>query len=96
MESWTELNQAHFDSEAANYDAKHEKAAGEIARRIHAKFDFIGVDWVEDDSSEDEECSASGEEPEREVRFLDYACGTGSMSRVSLPSPISFLVAACC
>lgn len=85
MESLKELNQAHFDSEAANYDTKHEKATEEIARRINEKLDFIGVDWVQDGSSDDEQ-DKTDEKPAREVKFLDYACGTGSMSRVSPPS----------
>lgn len=79
-----ELNRAHFDSEASSYDAKHEKATGEIARRIESRLDFIGVDWVEDDDSEEEDESKAGKTSKREVRLLDYACGTGSMSRVSL------------
>lgn len=43
--------------------------------RIQARRDFIGADWVED---EDEEGAKS-------VRFLDYACGTGLLSRVWIP-----------
>lgn len=66
--------------EAANYDAKHEKATAEIVRRIEARRDFIGVDWIKDDSSDDEGDAG----PTRAVRVLDYACGTGAMSRVGL------------
>lgn len=68
-----------LSDEAANYDAKHEKTITEISRRIEARRALIGVEWVEDDEDD------SNEEG-RAVRVLDYACGTGSMSRVS-PGP---------
>lgn len=73
-------------NEASHYDSKHEQATEEIARRIESRLDFIGVNWVEDESSEDEGDKPDGKF-ERQVRLLDYACGTGSMSRVSLCSP---------
>lgn len=65
-----------ISDEAANYDAKHEKTITEISRRIEARRGLIGIEWVEDDEDD------SNEEG-RAVRVLDYACGTGSMSRVS-------------
>lgn len=73
-------------NEASGYDSKHEQATEEIARRIKAKLDFLGVNWVQDDSSEDEDEPKDGK-TEKQVRLLDYACGTGSMSRVSLLCP---------
>lgn len=84
MESRKEQNRAHFDTQAASYDTKHEKATEEIARRINTKLDFLRVDWADDASSEEGDGRAD-EKPQRQVRLLDYACGTGSMSRVSLP-----------
>ncbi|KAF3759937.1 S-adenosyl-L-methionine-dependent methyltransferase [Cryphonectria parasitica EP155] len=71
--------------EAANYDEKHEKAAAEIARRIGARRGFIGVPWIEDDDSEEDGKSETDAEPARAVRVLDYACGTGAMSRSFAP-----------
>lgn len=98
-------------NEAENYDAKHERAALEIVRRVQAKRNVIGLDWIEDED-EDEESEAEAEaeseadsdhdgaadqeeqqrqqqrsansskQPSRSVRVLDYACGTGAMSRV--------------
>ncbi|KAK7743767.1 hypothetical protein SLS53_003786 [Cytospora paraplurivora] len=90
---FTKLNQDHFDNEAAGYDARHEKTTEEIARRIEARRDFIGVDWVEDDStSEDEDEDEEDNDahhgpppPGKTVKILDYACGTGSMSRALAP-----------
>ncbi|KAG8161031.1 hypothetical protein KVR01_009295 [Diaporthe batatas] len=78
MDGKTKLNQDFFDNEAASYDAKHEKTTAEIARRIEARRGLIGVQWVEDDEDD------SNEEG-RAVRVLDYACGTGSMSRAFAP-----------
>ncbi|ROV94867.1 hypothetical protein VSDG_07088 [Cytospora chrysosperma] len=82
---FTRLNQDHFDNEAASYDAKHEKTTEEIARRIEARRDFIGLDWVEDDDSSQDEGDDARGQPSRNVRILDYACGTGSMSRALAP-----------
>ncbi|POS80515.1 hypothetical protein DHEL01_v201083 [Diaporthe helianthi] len=82
MDSKTKLNEEHFDNEAANYDAKHDKTAAEIARRIEARRGLIGVEWVEDDEDDDDD---SSDEEGRSVRVLDYACGTGSMSRAFAP-----------
>lgn len=83
----------HLSNEAADYDAKHERTTEEIARRIEARRDFIGLEWVEDDdSSEDEDDDTDGQ-PRGTVKILDYACGTGSMSRVSLlPIPVAGLI----
>lgn len=94
MKLHTKRLQSHFphgwkltprtpSNEAANYDAKHEKATAEISKRIEARRDFIGVEWVEDDSSEDGNGEADPKAT-RAVRLLDYACGTGAMSRVSV------------
>lgn len=83
-----ELTEERPSNEAADYDAKHEKTTAEIARRIEARRGLIGVEWLEEDDSSDEEGVSTAEAaPGRAVRVLDYACGTGSMSRVS-PGPV--------
>lgn len=74
-------------NEAASYDAKHEKTLGQIVEQIRSRLDFIGVDWVDDDEDEDgdgddtddkQSSKESGQTtPEKVVRLLDYACGTG-------------------
>lgn len=80
----TTNHQPHSE-EAASYDAKHEKATAEIARRLEARRAFIGVQWVEEASTDDEGDGRGGaEEPARAVRLLDYACGTGAMTRVGV------------
>lgn len=86
-------------NEAADYDLKHEKASAEIVKRVQARRDFIGVQWIEDDDDDDDDDDEDDEIPDEEestrgkkeptseaarrsVRLLDYACGTGAMSRV--------------
>ena len=81
-----------FDSEqAAEYDIKHAKTLDQLIKEIRARKDFIGVQWVEDDDEEDEEDNDAEVDakhmPERPVRLLDYACGTGVVSRVSARCP---------
>ncbi|OTB07344.1 hypothetical protein M426DRAFT_20052 [Hypoxylon sp. CI-4A] len=95
-----ELNRLHFNEEASTYDAKHSKLDRRLTQEIQARLDWIGVDWApteeDDDDSDDSDESDSGNEskpeeeraaapPRREVRMLDYACGTGMMSRALAP-----------
>ncbi len=69
--------------EAASYDQKHEKTLNQLVEEIRARLDFIGADWV-GDGDEDEDDNNNAAEPQRPVRLLDYACGTGVVSRVRL------------
>jgi hypothetical protein len=62
--------------EASTYDSKHERGLGQILDHIRGRLDFIGVDWVDDDDDDAED------DPDKSVRLLDYACGTGNVSRV--------------
>ncbi|KAK4239103.1 S-adenosyl-L-methionine-dependent methyltransferase [Achaetomium macrosporum] len=84
--SASEQNKEFFNKEAAHYDTKHEKTINKLIEEIRAKLDFIGVDWVEDD----EDTEGNGEKTnegaqEKTVRLLDYACGTGVVSRALAP-----------
>ncbi|PSS03303.1 S-adenosyl-L-methionine-dependent methyltransferase [Coniella lustricola] len=92
----TELNRAFFDDEAEGYDAKHEKTAEEIMRRVAARRDFIGIGWIEDEDEDEDDDEDDDEDaevqnykaeksPSHSVRVLDYACGTGNMSRAFAP-----------
>ncbi|KAK5656517.1 hypothetical protein OQA88_4494 [Cercophora sp. LCS_1] len=67
-------------NEAASYDSKHEKTLNHILEEIQSRLDFIGADWVDDDS-DNEDASA----PKKQLRLLDYACGTGIVSRALAP-----------
>ncbi|KAI1803699.1 S-adenosyl-L-methionine-dependent methyltransferase [Daldinia bambusicola] len=83
-----EVNRLHFNDEASTYDSKHSKLNERLTEEIQARLDWIGVDWASDDDSDDdddEEVKSKPTRPRREVRLLDYACGTGTMSRALAP-----------
>ncbi|KAJ3569906.1 hypothetical protein NPX13_g5916 [Xylaria arbuscula] len=85
-ESAADINRSIFNEEAASYDDKHRKLNERLTRELQARLDFIGVDWASDDEdSDDGEREENDKKPRREVRLLDYACGTGMMSRALLP-----------
>lgn len=70
--------------EAANYDSKHEKSLRQLTEAIHAKLEFIGAEWVDGEDEDDDdgpENEKTDSDPKR-LRLLDYACGTGMISRV--------------
>ena len=64
---------SYNDSDIAkDYEERHGKAFEELVNHVRSLKDFIGADWVSEDD----------EKPTKEVRLLDYACGTGLISRV--------------
>ncbi|GME49923.1 Methyltransferase type 11 [Neofusicoccum parvum] len=73
--SITEANRKKFDEMAAHFDSKEwvKKMSAMIVREIRDRLDWFGVDWAQD------------QEKRKEVRFLDYACGTGLISRALGP-----------
>ncbi|KAK3367118.1 S-adenosyl-L-methionine-dependent methyltransferase [Lasiosphaeria ovina] len=91
--SASDQNREFFNNEAASYDAKHEKTLSQLVEEIRSRLDFIGADLVEDDDDDDSDgedgdgaVNKDGEAaPERAVRLLDYACGTGVVSRALAP-----------
>ncbi|TVY80996.1 putative methyltransferase [Lachnellula suecica] len=84
MSSHTETNRSHWNENAASYNNKFEKTILQIISEIQARRDWIGVDWV-DESSDDEDSNFGIKETPRTVRLLDYACGTGLVSRALAP-----------
>ncbi|KKA26356.1 hypothetical protein TD95_003833 [Thielaviopsis punctulata] len=70
----TAENKAYFNSLAAKYDARFGPTLDKLLNEIRNRTDFIGADWVRE-----------GEEDGRKVRLLDYACGTGLVSRALAP-----------
>lgn len=62
---------------AATYetDPRWEKLMAQLIAEVKDRRDFIGVDWVKDGESG------------RTVRMIDYACGPGTISRVSCMKP---------
>ncbi|KAF4626384.1 hypothetical protein G7Y89_g11772 [Cudoniella acicularis] len=80
----TEANRSHWNENAATYNTRFEKTIQQIIEEIQAKRDWIGVDWV-DDESESESSASTTKYPKKTVRLLDYACGTGLVSRALAP-----------
>ncbi|KAI1744511.1 S-adenosyl-L-methionine-dependent methyltransferase [Xylaria scruposa] len=80
-----DINRSVFNEEAASYDEKHRKLSERLTRELQARLDFIGADWASEDEDSDEEGEEDKKKPRREVRLLDYACGTGMMSRTFAP-----------
>ncbi|KAK1518880.1 methyltransferase domain-containing protein [Colletotrichum costaricense] len=78
-------NKAYFNKLAAEYDTKYEKTILQLEKEIRKRKDFIGADWVIDDDDDDDSESESAAQlmaaNGRSVRLLDYACGTGLISR---------------
>ncbi|RDW92577.1 hypothetical protein BP5796_01971 [Coleophoma crateriformis] len=91
MAEFAAKNRDYFNNEAAQYNGKFEKTIQAIMEEIQQRLDWIGVDWASDTSSSDGESSAaasSAAKPSSEkktVRLLDYACGTGLVSRALAP-----------
>ncbi|TVY43336.1 putative methyltransferase [Lachnellula occidentalis] len=80
----TEANRTHFNEAASSYNNKFEKTILQIIHEIQDRREWLGVDWVED-ASEDESSTSNSKGASRAVRLLDYACGTGSVSRALAP-----------
>ncbi|KAK2006088.1 hypothetical protein LZ32DRAFT_611563 [Colletotrichum eremochloae] len=83
-------NKAYFNKLAAEYDVRYEKTTLQLEREVRKRKDFIGADWIADeddddndggeDSSENGAVQLSAADVKR-VKLLDYACGTGLISR---------------
>ncbi|KAI2464743.1 S-adenosyl-L-methionine-dependent methyltransferase [Annulohypoxylon bovei var. microspora] len=95
-----EVNRLHFNEEASTYDSKHSKLNERLTKEIQSRLAWIGVDWVvaddEDDSDGDSDEGENendregtkelkSDQDKKKVRLLDYACGTGMMSRALAP-----------
>jgi hypothetical protein len=75
-------------SMAETYHDNNEKTTSRLIEEVRLRLDWIGVDFLDEDDNDDEEGEApSAQKKARIVRLLDYACGPGMMSRVSLPHP---------
>ncbi|CAI4218251.1 unnamed protein product [Parascedosporium putredinis] len=78
-------NQKYFNEQASSYDTKHEKTINQLIAHIQKRKDFIGAQWVVDDSDDEPTTEADGSHKpsvdKDSVRFLDYACGTGLVTR---------------
>jgi hypothetical protein len=82
----------HSSNVASVHSNKNEKTTEKLITEIRSRRDWIGVDFLDD--SKDKEDGIQGEKPDtKSIRLLDYACGNGMISQVSLfiPFPNSFL-----
>lgn len=78
-------NQVPHSDEASKYESKHEKSLRQLSEAIQKRLDLIGADWIKDDDDDDDndgEDATTTTSSSRQVRLLDYACGTGMISRV--------------
>lgn len=76
---------------ASTYNSKFSKIHAQIIAEVQARLEWIGADWIDNSDSESDDADGkegassaakTAEHEDRKVRFLDYACGTGSMTRV--------------
>lgn len=75
--SLADANRKYFDSISDSYDTKpwFVNLNNQVISALEQRLDWLGVPFV--DMKPD-----GSQEEGREVKFLDYACGTGIMSRV--------------
>lgn len=88
MADATQLNKSYFNDEASKYESKHEKSLRQLSEAIQKRLDLIGADWIKDDDDDDDndgEDATTTTSSSRQVRLLDYACGTGMISRTLAP-----------
>ncbi|KAK4987545.1 hypothetical protein LTR50_004578 [Elasticomyces elasticus] len=71
MSKFSKWNQQAFDDLANSYDTEpwQQKLSAQLTQAIQDRLDWLGVDW------------ATPEKKGKDVRLLDYACGTGLVSR---------------
>lgn len=68
---------------AASYDSRFEKTIDQLISHIQKRKNWISTNWADDDNDDAKEHLG------KTVRLLDYACGTGMVSRVRSHPPCS-------
>lgn len=87
----TEVNRLHWNNAASSYNSRFEKTMEQLADEIRSRREWIGGEWIEDDDDDDDEDDEEGNggaergEEKNTARLLDYACGTGMVSRALAP-----------
>ncbi|KAF3359684.1 Putative coatomer subunit alpha [Verticillium dahliae VDG1] len=80
----TRLLFSPFSGLASEYDRRFEKVINQLVKEIQKRRDFIGIDWVQEDSDDEDDNGDTTESSVgagKTVKVLDYACGTGLVSR---------------
>lgn len=74
MSAFTEANRKAFNDLASSYQTKpwQQKLASQVSDALQERKDWIGVQWA---------CLGDG----RDVKLLDYACGTGAITKALGP-----------
>ncbi|PBP22372.1 ubiquitin carboxyl-terminal hydrolase 14 [Diplocarpon rosae] len=71
------------DEAASTYNSRFGKTIQQIIEQIQKHRQWLGVDWVEESAGDEDEKSPPA--LHKAVRLLDYACGTGLVSRALAP-----------
>ncbi|KAL5604400.1 uncharacterized protein BROUX77_004586 [Berkeleyomyces rouxiae] len=77
-------NRAYFNDLATKYEDRFGKTLDRLVEEIQSRRDFIGAEWADGEDGDDE-ATPKDETSKRPVRLLDYACGTGLVSRALAP-----------
>ncbi|KAL2758353.1 hypothetical protein ACRALDRAFT_1068705 [Sodiomyces alcalophilus JCM 7366] len=75
MADTTSANKVYFDKLAADYDSRFEKTVDQLVREIRKRKQLISNHWVEEEEDDNERTGP------KTIKLLDYACGTGLISR---------------
>ncbi|KAK4508018.1 hypothetical protein PRZ48_001753 [Zasmidium cellare] len=75
MSAFTEANRKAFDDLSASYNTKpwQIKLANQVAEGLQSRKDWLGAQWLDPSDSK------------QDVRLLDYACGTGAITKALGP-----------
>lgn len=82
--SLADANREYFDKISDSYDSKpwFAKVNQQVTEELQSRLDWLGIPLANVDSTSND----------RQVKLLDYACGPGIMSRVSLRWKIGTLL----
>ncbi|EMC94834.1 hypothetical protein BAUCODRAFT_563881 [Baudoinia panamericana UAMH 10762] len=76
MSAFREANRKAFNDLSATYNAKpwQHKLSQQVSDALQARRDWLGIQWAQSNNKYD-----------RDVKLLDYACGTGAITRALGP-----------
>ncbi|KAL9535890.1 hypothetical protein SMMN14_01165 [Sphaerulina musiva] len=76
MSAFTEANRKAFDELSATYNTKpwQHELKSQVATALQARTEWIGAEWISPHQQ------PPGQHRQRDVRLLDYACGTGAIT----------------